>query len=77
MYYIHSGAIPFQIPDILSDGIVKFALSLTVYKIFVNQEKYQNIDLDNEGQGQEVENWGFRHSTRNVRNHIGDFFPEF
>ena len=43
--------------------IVMFALSLNVYKIFRNQEKFQNIDLENDGQVQGVQTYNLRHST--------------
>ena len=36
-------------------AIVIFTLFLTVCDIFASQEKYQNFDLENEGQCQEVE----------------------
>ena len=36
-------------------AIVMFALSLTGYEIFTHQEKYQNFDRENEGQGEGVE----------------------
>ena len=42
--------------------IVMFALSLTIYEIFANQEKLQNLDLENEGQDQEVEERNLWHS---------------
>ena len=32
------------------------------------------FDLENEGQGQSVEERNLRHSTANVQIHIGDFF---
>ena len=35
------------------------------------------FDLDNVGQGQGVQERDLRHSTRNVRIHISDFFSEF
>ena len=40
---------------------VKFALSLTIYEISANKENCQNPDLENEGQGQEVEKLDLRH----------------
>ena len=54
-----------------------FALSLTVYEIFANQEKCQNFDLENEGHGQDIEKPYYRNSTRNIRIHTGDFFQNF
>ena len=50
-----------------------FALSLTVYEIFAKQEKCQNFNLENEGQGQGVEKWDLRYSTRRIPSHIGEF----
>ena len=38
-------------------ALVMFALSLTVYEIFANQEKYRT-ELENERQCQGVEKWG-------------------
>ena len=58
-------------------AIVVFALSLTSYELFANQENCINFDLENEGQGQGVEKLDLRLSTRTVRIHIGDFFSEF
>ena len=55
-------------------AIVMFALSLTVNKIFANQEKLQKFDRENEGHGQVVEERNLHHSTRNVCNHIDDCF---
>ena len=49
-------------------SLVMFALSLTIYEIFANQIKCQNLDLESEGQGGEK-----HHSTKNVRLHIDDF----
>ena len=51
-----------------------FAVYLIVYDIFANQEKCQNFDLDNKNQGQGVEIRNLRHSTTDVRIHIGEFF---
>ena len=51
--------------------IVMFALSLTVYEIFANQEKCKNVDLEIEGQG--VEKQDLSHSTRNVQIKKGNF----
>ena len=56
-------------------AIVMFALSLTVQKIFVNQE-FPYFDLENEGQGHGVEKQDLHQSTRNIRVHIADFFSE-
>ena len=58
-------------------AIVMFALSLTVCEIFSKQEKCQNCDLENECQGQGVEERDLRHSTGNLRMHIRDIFLEF
>ena len=54
--------------------IVMFALSHSVNVMFAKNEKYQNIYPENEGQGQGVEKLYIRHSTRNIRVHVGDFF---
>ena len=56
-------------------AIVMFGLFLPVYQIFINQEKCQNFDLENEVV--EVEKQDLRHSTRHVRFHISDFFAQF
>ena len=56
-------------------AIVMFAQSLTVYEIITHHEKYQNFDLENEGQG--VEKRQLRHSSRNFQFHRGEFFSEF
>ena len=45
-----------------------------IYEIFVNQIKCQNFDLENEGQGEKRD---LRHSSGNIRFHIGDFFQNF
>ena len=50
-----------------------FALTFTFYEIFAKLEKFQNFDLENEGQGQGLEKRDFRHSTINVLFHIVDF----
>ena len=63
---------------LMAIGLVMFALSLIVYKIFSKQEKFPKCDLQNEGQGHRVQEWNMHHSTGNVRIHIGDFyFSEF
>ena len=56
-------------------ALVMFALSLTVFEIFAKPENFKNINFKNEGQG--VEERDLRHSTGNVRFHIGDLFPYF
>ena len=55
-------------------AIVVFALSLIIYDIFVNQEKWKKIDFENEGQVQGVAKQDLHHSTRNVWIHIAQFF---
>ena len=47
-------------------AIAMFALSFTIYEIFAKQEKCQNFGLENEDQGQGVEEQDVRHSTGNV-----------
>ena len=49
------------------------ALSLTIYKIFANQIKFQKFDLENESQCQEGEKRDLRHSIGNVRFITGEF----
>ena len=49
------------------------ALYHTVYEIFVNQEKFQNIDLEIELQVQGIRKRNLSISTRNIRLHIYDF----
>ena len=75
MYNIRSGTIQGQMASHLM-AIVMFALSLTVCEILTKQEKRQHFDLENEGQGQRVEEYDLRHLIRNFRNHIGDYFSE-
>ena len=55
-------------------AIAKFALSPTAYEIFSKDEKRKNFDLENEGQFHGVEKLDLRHSTRNDRIHISEFF---
>ena len=55
-------------------AMVMFARSLTVHEMFAKQDKFQNFDLQNEGQG--VKERDLRQSTGNVRIYIGDFFSE-
>ena len=57
-------------------SIVMFTISLTVYEIFAKHEKCKKL-LENECQGQKVEERDLRHSTGSVRIHIGDFFQNF
>ena len=54
-------------------AMVMFALSLTIYKIFANLIKFQKFNLENYGHSQ-AEKWDLRHSTRNVRFRISNFF---
>ena len=55
---------------------VTLAVSLAIYKIFVNLIKYrkQKFDIENGSQGQVLEKLNLRHSSGNVRFHIADFF---
>ena len=62
--------------DFLSDGSSNVC-SISIYETFTNQIKCQNFELENKCQGQGGEKRDLRHSTRNVRFHIGDFFKEF
>ena len=55
MYNMCSGAIRWQTPVLLSDGLVMFALSLTVCEIFTKQAKGRNFDLEDKGQGRGAE----------------------
>ena len=57
--------------------MLMLALFLTVCETFAKQEKWQNFDLENEGQRKGVEEWDLCYSTRNVRVQIGDFFQNF
>ena len=45
--------------------------------IFANQEKCQNFDIENKGQGQGVEKWDIHHSTRNDQIHIVHYLKNF
>ena len=47
-------------------AIVMFALSLTVYETFANQEKCHKFDLENEGYCQGVEKLDLRHATESI-----------
>ena len=58
-------------------AIVIFPLAITICEIFAKQEKYQNFELENEGQCQEVEERDLRRSTGIVRIHIGEVFSKF
>ena len=51
-----------------------FALSLTVCETLAEQEKCQKFEHENGDQGQRVAELDLRHSTGNVRIHIGEFF---
>ena len=55
-------------------AIVMFALSLIVYEIFANKDKFQKFDLENEDQGQEVHKLDLHLSIRNARILLGEFF---
>ena len=57
-------------------AIVIFALSVNVCEIFVKQEKLRKCDLENEVKCQGVEERNLRHSTANIRFHMGEI-PEF
>ena len=48
---------------------------VTIFEIFANQIKFQKFDLENEGEGQEVEKPDLCHSTGHVCCYIGDFSP--
>ena len=58
-------------------AIAMCALSLTVCEIFEKHEQYKNFDLENEEQGEEVEERNLRHSTGNVGIYIDVFFSIF
>ena len=47
--------------------IVVLALSLAVCEIFANEEKLQNVNLENKGQGQRWEKLDLHHLTRNMQ----------
>ena len=70
MYNIRSDAIRWKIHDSYLIAIVMIALSFPVCEIVAKQEKYQNDDLENEGQ--EVEERDLRISIGSVRIHIAD-----
>ena len=55
-------------------AIVMFALSLTVYVIFANQEKCANFDIENEGDGYVIKGRDLHRSTENFRIYTVDFF---
>ena len=54
-------------------AIVMFALSLTIYKILQVMKNAKNFDLENECQGQGVEEWDLHHSTGNIRIYTREF----
>ena len=58
-------------------AIVMFALSLSTCKIFTKVLKWKSVELENEGQGQGLRERDIRHSTGNIRFHIGEFFRIF
>ena len=74
-----SAVVPFdgKYPTFYLIALVTFALSLTIYEIFSNQEECQNFDLEDEGLGHGVEKWDLCHLTKIVRIHVGDFFQNF
>ena len=59
LYNIHCDVIRRQIPDFLFDGNSNVCYIFQHFEIFAIQEKCQkNFDLENEGRGQGVEEWG-------------------
>ena len=54
--------------------LIMFALSVTVYEIFIYQIKFQKFDLETVGRGREGEKLDLRHSTGNGCIYIDDFF---
>ena len=55
-------------------AMLVFALSVTICEMFTEIIKFKKNYHDNEGQGQEFELRDLRHSTGNVRLHIGELF---
>ena len=74
MHNIRNGAIRWQIPDFISDGIVMFALSLIVCKIFSKIIKCQVFILKMKIKVKGVYERDLRHLTGNVRSHTSDYF---
>ena len=72
MYNIHSGAIKWEIHDFLCDG--GSVCSLSLFARYLQNKKNAKTDIEYEGHGQGVLYQDLRHSTGNVRIHIGDFF---
>ena len=54
---------PFDGKYLTSYRMAMHALSLTVYEIFTNPDKFQNFDLENDGQCQGIEERNLRNST--------------
>ena len=76
MCKIRNGAIWLQINDFLCDGN-RNVCSLSIYVIFAIQIKYQQFELELEGEGQLGENWNLHHSTGSVGFYVDDLFSEF
>ena len=60
--------------DFLSDGISNVSSISPFVRCSTKIIKFQKFDLENDGQGLEVEERDFHSSTGDVRFHVGDFF---
>ena len=72
-YSIRSGDIRWQIYYFYVISIVMFALSLTKCEIFTKLIKRRKLDVENESQDEQEDNWDLYHLTRNVRFHMRFF----
>ena len=76
-YNIRSGAIRWQIYDFLSDGNSNVYYVAHRLRDIRKWRKMPKFDLENEGQNKWEEKPDLRHSTRDVRFHIGEYFQKF
>ena len=76
-YNIRSGVMRWQMPDFLSDGNSNVCSISHRLPNIRKSRKLQDIDLENDGQGQWLKQQDMRHSTKNIRIHIGDIFQNF
>ena len=77
MHNIRYDAIRWQRHDFLFDGKSNVCFIFHDLRDIRNTRKIPNSDLENEDQGQRVEERDLRHFTGNVWIHMGDFFQIF
>ena len=63
--------------DVISDDNNNVCSISQRLQVFRNQEKFQNIDVENDGQVQGVQTCNLRHSTEMFDFVIGDLFSEY